>query len=138
MDHFLPTLLQVTGKLEESPTPRRPLDSMKQMERRTKPPVLTLLRLSAENPAASPPIPHYIHARLKKKQKKTDGFCFGIRWWTDKIRDYSGLDASVKLFGRRSNIFGVRGWGCWDTRGRRWTAAPDEVGAPHRSRQIYR
>jgi len=59
-------------------------------------------------------------------------------WWTEKVRDYSGLDASVKLFGRRSNILGVRGWGRWDPRGDHWTAAPEEVGAPHRSRLMYR
>ena len=54
------------------------------------------------------------------------------------IQDYSGLGSSAKLFGRRRNIHGVRGWGRWDPRGEQWTAAPKEVGALHRSRLLYR
>eukprot|EP00903_Cladosiphon_okamuranus_P014599 g13538.t1 len=73
-------------------------------------------------------------AQEERERKRIDSAI----WWTDKIRDYSGLDASVKLFGRRGNILGVRGWGRWDARGERWTPAPEEVGAPHRSRLMYR
>ncbi|CAM9347272.1 unnamed protein product [Ectocarpus fasciculatus] len=70
----------------------------------------------------------------EREQKRKDSEI----WWTERVRDYSGLDANVKLYGRRSNILGVRGWGRWDTVGDQWTPAPEEVGAPHRSRLMYR
>ncbi|CAM9649071.1 unnamed protein product [Scytosiphon promiscuus] len=73
-------------------------------------------------------------AQEAREQKRKDS----ESWWTERIRDYSGLDASVKLFGRRSDILGVRGWGHWDPRGENWTPAPEGVGAPHRSRLMYR
>ncbi|CAM9693777.1 unnamed protein product [Ascophyllum nodosum] len=66
----------------------------------------------------------------RRRERKT--------WWTEMIQDYSGLGSSAKLFGRRRNIHGVRGWGRWDPRGEQWTAAPKEVGALHRSRLLYR
>ena len=44
----------------------------------------------------------------------------------------------MKLFGRRADILGVRGWGHWDPPGRAWTPAPEEVGALHKSRLMYR
>lgn len=61
-----------------------------------------------------------------------------LRWWTDRIRDYSGLDADVKVFGRRGHILTARGWGHWDADGREWTPAPPGTGATHTSRAMYR
>eukprot|EP00904_Undaria_pinnatifida_P006239 jgi/Undpi1/2745/HiC_scaffold_14.g06123.m1 len=73
-------------------------------------------------------------AAKDREQKRKES----ATWWTERLRDYSGLDPSVKLFGRRADILGVRGWGHWDPPGRTWTPAPEEVGALHKSRLMYR
>ncbi|CAM9361288.1 unnamed protein product, partial [Discosporangium mesarthrocarpum] len=58
------------------------------------------------------------------------------RWWTDRVRDYTGLNADIKVFGRRCEILGVRGWGHW--KGEVWVPAPEGLGEAHRSRLLYR